>query len=386
MSCGSGKPTRDLHMDRESIERAIRELDDLLQADSPHEQNYQEWLERHPIAVLALGYRSARPHVQIRAEDGQIFIPDFLAQLPDEGWDIFELKTPQTAIIHSRERRDTFYATFATYVSQCHDYSEALDPESVRAELVASTGLRVQKRPQSIIVAGRSEGLDRMEVRKLCSRLTPPVRHYTFDDVLAQLEHFRTFTFGRYEEAKGFGLHFILRLYRPPNKYTNNYIFDVGSESGRNHISVFLNPKGYLRLSVTDANGVSHDARSREPFSDEDYGVPHFLYFDAGAGPDFGFMSISIDGKYSADIKTQDFPLEISNVYALGTNSNGTGQSWMATYQIIVLSGPAGFRQKGILRDHASQRIAEILANPEEKAVIFDGRQSLATQGHPSQT
>lgn len=373
-------------MDRATIETAIRELDELLVADAGYEQAYQSWFERHPIAMLALGYRAAIPRVEIRAEDGKVFIPDFLVQLPDGGWEIFELKTPQTEIVRSRDRRATFYAAFNTYVSQCHDYSEALDPQGVRAELEKRTTTRIQKRPQAVIVAGRNEGLDRTEIRKLCSRLQPAIKHYTYDDVRSQLEHFRTFNFGRYDDAKGFGLHFILRLYPSPNKSSNNYIFDVGSEPSRNHVSVFVNPRGYLCLAVTDSNGKTHDARSHEPFRQEDFGTPHVLYFDAGVGPDFGFMSVTIDGRYSADLRIQDFPFELASSYALGTHSNGVGESWMAAYQIMVLAKPMGFREKGVLREHASQRLAEILANPNEKAVVFNGRQSLATAGHPSHT
>ena len=306
-------------MNRSTIEDAIGELDKLLAGDVAVEAEYQSWFERHPVVMLALGFSRSVAHPRIAIDASKTLIPDFLVRTAGGAWEIFELKAPQTQVLIDRERRAHFYATFSSYVAQCQEYSEAFDDTAVRREFEKQNGFPVGKRPASTIVAGRSSGLDRIKTYSLANRFTPTIRHYTFDDILGQLEHYRTFHFGEYDSARGFALFFVLRLHPSPSAYLNNHIFDIGENPDRDHVEVFLNPQRYLRLVIYDSNGQRHDARSAVPLSEADLERVHYLYFDAGVGDRFGFLTIEIDGGYYADLKIQDFPFQLTDKYALGT-------------------------------------------------------------------
>lgn len=372
-------------MERKVVEAAISELDALLTADSRVERDYQDWFENHPVAMMALGYKRAVPHPTIPLSEGRSGIPDFFVLAPDDGWEVFELKTPQTRVLAARDRRATFYSEFARYVAQCQEYSEAFDDEAIRTAFSVANGFAVGKRPSTIIVAGRSGGLDRERTRAIASRYHPTIRHFTFDDVREQLDSYRTFNFGQYDSARGLALFFVLQLRRPPRSYVNNHIFDVGVTPNRDHVSVFMNPAGALRLVVHDSSGRRYDAHSSEVFSNEDFERVHYLYFDVGVGDGFGFLTIEMDGRYYADLRLQDFPFVFSREYALGTNANGTGESWMDAMVIQVYDQPLGFRDKGLLRNYGSSRAQEEFAEPGSRRVCFNGNQFLATKGHPSQ-
>jgi hypothetical protein len=373
-----------LGVQRDSIESAINALDSLLKQDSSSEKLLQDWFENHPDVFVALGYADFRPHPTIVADDGRKFIPDFLVRQFNGSWVILELKTPQTRVLREASRRATFYAEFAKYVSQCAEYSESLDSVVARRQLTETLSIEVQKRPQSIIVAGRDDGLDRSKVQQLCARINPPLQHSTFDDIRRHLDLYRTRHFRGYDNAHGFGLFAVARLH-PAEKGQANHIFDIGAEANRNHISVFVDADGYLTLLMIDADGLEHRARAAERFTTDDYELPHFFYFDAGTQSEFSFLTVQMDGNYRADIRSSAAALTLSQEYAMGTNADGTGQSWMAMYQLGVLKAPASFAQKSELFALGAVQIAEIIYN-KPNAVIFSGLQSLSTQGHSSRS
>ena len=95
-------------------------------------------------------------------------------------------------------------------------------------------------------------------------------------------------------------------------------------------------------------------------------------------------MSVEIDGRSYAEIRVDRLRFQLTDRYALGTDISGAGNSWMAVYQLAILKHPLGPEQKEVLRRYAAARIAEIEANPDEKAIVFRGNQHLATAGHPS--
>jgi len=181
-------------MDRDEVEEALLELDALLDRDSHSESDYQQWFERHPVVFFSFGFQKVIPHPRLVSPDGEEWIPDFLVQPPSGVWEVFEITTPQATILVDRGRRSTFYATFEGYVSQCREYAEMLDDPRTREEFLEREGAKLPKNPRISIVAGRSIGLDRDKLQRLASSRVAPLAIVTFDDVRAQVEHYRTST------------------------------------------------------------------------------------------------------------------------------------------------------------------------------------------------
>lgn len=202
-------------MDRRLIEEAIGILDSLLTAQSASEADFQAFFEAHPIVFQVLGFQRQVAHPTIKTANGAMYIPDFIARRPNGSWEIIELKTASAELLRDRDRRESFYASFESYLSQCHEYSEALDDVSTRSEFEKQYGIDlIQKRPSSIIVAGSSESLDVSRLLRLCSRRSPPVSVYTYDDIRSALVAYRTFNFGKYDTAEGITVHSVMQLHK----------------------------------------------------------------------------------------------------------------------------------------------------------------------------
>jgi hypothetical protein len=369
-------------MRREQCELAITELEDMLAADESAESAFQSWFERHPVTFVSLGYSRSIAHPRIPSASGD-YVPDFIAQRPNSAWEIVEIKTPQAAVLRDRDRRSTFYALFEQYLAQCQEYAELFDDASMRATFNARNGVAVQKRPRSVLIAGRSEGMDIDKVFTLASRRTPAIEIYTFDDVRRALESYRTFGFADYDRAEGFSIHATLMLHRPDQRDVNNHILDIGVHETHDRISIFVNPDGFLRLSVWDSNGHRHDARSAAPLVPGDYDQPRFFQFEVGIAADFGFIGIQLDSAYQADIRLGAFPLEMSYQYVLGSDFSGRAGSWFSANNIVGVSRPLSFEEKLQMRHYAMKRRRLILDGDADKWVVFRGHKWLSTLGHP---
>jgi hypothetical protein len=371
-------------MERKVVEHALVELGELLDLDVETESQYQAWFERHPVVFLALGYRRVIPHPRILDTAGKLWIPDFLVELPDGDWEIFELKTPQAAVLQDRERRSTFYATFQKYVSQCHEYADLLDDRSTRELLHRRTGVDLQKSPQSVIVAGRSGTLDRAKVRQLCRHLNPPIKHYTFDDIKRHLENYRLFNFGAYDKAGYLAIFAAVHIDRPDPPGQVNHIIDFCETPEKNHVSITVDSDDRLRLAVWDSNGRLFEARASRPLTLEDYQHWHVLYCEIGGQEDFGFLTIELDRYYHADLRVPGFPFEVGRGLAIGTNAEGSGQSWVGFRMLAVYEGPMSLERRREIRERVEQRIIDLYTNPGRKVPIFSGHGFGVSAKHPA--
>lgn len=370
-------------MRRDEVESAIAKLDRLLELDSEIEEDYQQWLEQNPVVFLSLGYTGSLSQPRLRATDGSMYIPDFLVQRPNSAWEIFEIKTPQASILRDRDRRSTFYATFEQYLSQCHEYAEAIDESQTRENVQREYGIRLNKRPATTLVSGRSEGLNQEKLLNLSGRRTPPITVFTFDDLRTALEAYRTFNFGKYDSAQGFSLYTELKVHRSEPRFVNNHLFDLGIQQDRDRASVFINGNGYLRLDLWDSSGHKHEVRSSEPLAPVDYDVLRFLEVEAGIGEDFGFMSIALEGRYRADIRIEAFPFSLSSEYVLGSDWSTKRPSWFSAKEIMVYGRPLTFEDKLRQRRYVLSRRENPGAGP---VVVFRGNKFMYTEGHPAAT
>ena len=152
----------------------------------------------------------------------------------------------------------------------------------------------------------------------------------------------------------------------------------------RDRISVFVDGPGFVQLVIWDSLGNKHCARSREPLADTDYDTPLWFEFEIGIGDQFGFMAIQIEFKYRADIRIQDFPLELSHEYIIGSDWYTEAWSWFSANELMVYSRPLAFDEKIKLRKYAIERRLMISAGPADKWVVFKGHKFLYTKGHPA--
>lgn len=369
----------------------------LITSDSTSEGDFQKWCESHPVIFIALGYVRQIPHPRIHATNGKLYIPDFLVQRSNGSWEIFELKTPSASILKNKERRETFYASFEDYLSQCHDYSEALDEASVRTQLEHEHSINLKnKKPPSILVAGSSEGLDAERLFRLCSRRTPPITVFTYDDIKAALISYRTFNFERYDSAQGLSVHSVLCIHKPENPPFVNHILDLGEKENQDRVSIYIDERGYLRINVWDSNGDQHTARAAKPFQHSDYEILRWLIIEVGVSEGFGFISIQIDGNYSTDIKIQDFPFGISHEWVIGSDWKAAQPSWFSLVELAVINRVLTFDEKIRLRQHtinAGKNFPPEIMDFDWSAYYtagfglqfeFKGHKWMHTAGHPS--
>lgn len=384
-------------MDRQNIEEAIQSLDLLLRADSEREGDFQRWCELHPLVFLALGFHRQISHPNIQAADGNVYIPDFIAQRPNGSWEIIELKTPSAKILKNKDRRETFYSCFEDYLSQCHEYSEALDEASARAELESKYNIDLMhKRPTSILIAGSGEALDIDRLFRLCSRRNPPISVYTYDDIRSALSSYRTFNFGGYDSADGICVHSVLYIHKSEGEPTVNHILDIGLHPDRDRVAIFVDLQGFLRLRVWDSNGEQHNARAEKPFDSEAYDVRRWFLFEVGVSDGFGFISIQMEGRYYADIRIQDFPFRVSHEYVIGSDWEAKQPSWFSFVEMAVIDRALTFAEKLKLRQHAVNAGKEFPAElrdlkwsahysaGEGGLLVFKGHKWMHTARHPA--
>jgi hypothetical protein len=292
-------------------------------------------------------------------------------------WDIFEIKTPHTKLLVDLPRRSKFYSAFEGYVSQCREYIEVLDDPRTRDEFKAREGISINKRPSVTMVAGRSIGLDRTKLHALASSRLPSLTLLTFDDLRAQLECYRLSHYGRYERAKGYGLALIVSLLPTPLPFVRNHLLDIGSNPTADRISVFIDSDNSLALVAIDSDGVEHIAKARLPLEPADFAEPHLMLLGVGVGEDFGVLSIELDGRHVAELRTQAFPFAVAPYHVIGSDMTGIASSWFQMHGYIVLNGLANLAQRTTLRDWVRRHAYGM------PAVVFPGRQSLRTESHP---
>ncbi len=383
-------------MNRHQVEEAIDSLDALLHSDTACEADFQAWFENNPVVFIILGFQRQISHPSIHTASGDTYIPDFIAQRPNGAWEIVELKTAATDILRDKVRREAFYASFDSYLSQCHEYAEAFDDPAVRNDIEKRYAISLmQKRPSSIIVAGSGEALDVDRLFRLCSRRTPPVTVYTYDDVKATLVSYRTFNFGSYDTAGGISVHSVMCLHKPDDGRSINHILDIGVSPDRDRVSIYVDEKGYIKINVFDSGGEQHSARSSTPLEPQLYETLHCFLFEIGISDGFGFISIQIDGSYYADMRLHDFPLQISHEYVIGSDWYAKAPSWFSFVELSVIDRTLSFDEKIKMREHSKRAgedfSAEIMSlnwsayySAGAGLYEFKGHKWMSTAGHPA--
>src|SRR5690606_21466549 len=106
-------------------ELALNNYNELFKQKSKSEQDYQKWLENHPVIFEVLGIENYIPQPSLEYFNPEIEQriaeePDFLLKPIDNEWIIFEIKTPfcKTTKNHQEQKRNHFYSEFNSYITQ----------------------------------------------------------------------------------------------------------------------------------------------------------------------------------------------------------------------------------------------------------------------------
>lgn len=375
-------------MQRVDLEHAIIALESLMNSDSPNESVFQEWFEDHGVIFELLGYQRVLAHPQL-TEDGVIlYTPDFLAQRLDGLWEIIEIKRPDTAVLRDTVRRRTFYADMNSYVSQTSlDYSKYFNDRSHRGEFKARYGVDVQESPDSILIAGRSDGLERQVVHGMLSGRVPRITHQTYDDILNRLEFHRSASFGKYEQLPGRSFHFMLVVEKPLTA-CETYIIDNGIRPDRNRITIKTDVNGNLVCEVLDRGGSLHCAMIHRGPQSFDYGQTIYFSLEVGGSPQCSTLVLELNGTCCSEARLTGLEIDQEEVecFVLGSDLSGVAHSAMRICEFVVCDKTLRFEDRArMLKYYFDKYLGNLLGIVGPPTGLeFIGHKFMYSNNHPN--
>lgn len=364
---------------RETLEVAITQLTRLVEADDA-EHEFQSWFERHPVVWEALGFQRSLPHPALNLPGAGSMILDFLAERPDGLWEIVELKRPDTAVLKNPGRRTTFYSDMHTYVAQCREYSLRCSDSVVAADLLDSHGIRMNGWPHSIIIAGRSSGLDRVKVHELVRHLTPKISHYTYDDVLDALNQHHAI---KILESAVSGLNLFVNVgLGAKTSNADEYIFDLGSVDAKGRISVIRRSNDIVTFAVVDDEGLrfSQDVRLSS-HCDKDAFV---CGIRIAKTPDVAYILFEINGAYVGqhEVAGGGFTLENGAPFVLAADMHGAHTADMFVGAMLYLQKEISIVDRSMVREYMFEDLWPE-AGTKVIRIRFRLGRFLYSRGHP---
>lgn len=372
--------------DRAAIERALTELDALLETDDADEAHFQSWFERHPVALSAYGYVRVLPHPVLRRDD-ESYIPDFIGEGTDGIWEIVELKRPDTKVVKNTDRRTTFYSNLESYIAQCRDYARCFTERRFREEFNTQNAVLIQEVVNSVLVAGRRRDLDLHEVhRLLVDERGGRVRLQTYDDVRARLEFYRAQQFAMHETLPGWSVHLVLSLGKLTNR--DNFILDFGAHVDCDRISLYVDPHDRLCFRVLSDDGTAFTTRVALDQALVMYGVPAYVVLELGLAQDYSYMAVEVNGRYFADRRLDKLSLSEAPLrhFVMGSDVTGQAHTEMRMFEQFIADGTITFSEKQRLREYVFDRYEEMFAGGAQThaSVNFSGNQFLHSTSHPN--
>jgi len=332
-------------VDRSEIEKAWMILKALMEQEDAVEGDFQRWFEAHSVGFASYGYQRAIPKPHLETPDGRVFQPDFLAQRTDGMWEIVEIKRPDTRILKNAERRQTFYASFESYIAQCNEYQEFFLDSINRERVRATYGIDILHPPDALLVAGMDEGLEKPRVHAILARRVLRIRFQTYDDVSALLDFMRTIHFGKFENLPGLSVHFLIRF---PDLKPGHYLLDVGVDERRDRVSVAVGQDGTLGLKVIDSLGRPHAIAIRGVASRVGTDRFEYLAFEFGRDESHAALSIEVNGIVEAwtAYENQHVPIEVSEHYVIGSDLRGVQQTNMQVAELLEYNRTLTLRER----------------------------------------
>lgn len=170
-----------------ALERAVEELESLVNDHAVEEADLQNFFERYPDFILEAEHKAAHPHVVLTRSDSPELIPDFLLEPLDQTGlcDLLELKLP-SADAFALSSRPRFSAAVFAAAAQLRSYSLFFDEERNRMSVEEKYGLRAYK-PRMFVLIGRRGKVSPIDLRNM--QLDAPNLYLkTYDDVINRMK------------------------------------------------------------------------------------------------------------------------------------------------------------------------------------------------------
>lgn len=170
-----------------SFSAIVRALGMMMDDPEVPEREFQDLFEQNPELLLGDSYLRAVPQVVLEPGEG-VFKPDFMLRpVEHDLWDILELKRPTVPLLAGRGRHVRPHHELTMALGQVRDYAVALEDPAVRTRLEDRYHIRAF-RPRLMLLIGRTNDLDRLDLRRATDSLTRDVELLSWDDQLARLQ------------------------------------------------------------------------------------------------------------------------------------------------------------------------------------------------------
>jgi hypothetical protein len=305
-------------MSQKSYESAILAMAAALEGGAD-EAVFQAIFEQHPVITEVLGYGLAVPHPNLPLSENKAYIPDFMCERRDSGLaDIVDLKLPTTPVLLGRERREAFTAAMSSYLGQMYDYQDYFDEQAHRQHALEQYGLTVPSRPNALLIAGRSDDIDRAKLHRQVSR-RQGVNVVTFDDVLGALHFERGRHYGQWEDIGGLAFYAIMRI-RRGHEHRDRYWFEAEGEDGF-RVGVCANRRSQLVLRVHSPHDGDWEVAARRVEYDRWISVSALV----GAADSTTLLQLRVDDVVVAEQRVEDFDpgSQIFEHITIGANRAG---------------------------------------------------------------
>ncbi|MFL6288579.1 MAG: Shedu anti-phage system protein SduA domain-containing protein [Actinomycetes bacterium] len=336
------------------------------------EDQYQALFEQHPVIAEVLGYTRAVAQPNLPLPGGKAYIPDFIAERRDNGLaDVVDLKLPDTRLLLGRKRREAFTAAMNSYLGQMCDYQDYFDEQEHRKYVRQQYGLRVPSRPNTVLIAGRSDDIDPVELHRQVVR-RPGVRIVSFDDVLRELHFERGRHYGRWEDIGGLAFYSILR-FRRGHEHRDRYLFEAEGEDGF-RMGVCLKGRSQLVLRVHSPLAGDLEVAAAHVEYDRWSAVSCVI----GAADSITLLQIRIDDRLVAEQRVEGFDAgsQLFEHLTMGANRAGENGGVLDVWEHMVFTRLPTFQERLQLAEYLRAEVANV-----SSYVQFSGNQWLATDG-----
>lgn len=315
------------HFSVDQIEHAILSLEHAIATTPGEESAFQKIFEEHPVILAALGYDSWIAHPILPHGLGRSFIPDFIT-LRRGTFEIVDLKTPTTRIHHNRERRNTFYKTFDSYVSQVDDYSRHFDDSANRRDFHNRFGAEIEPHPLPIIIAGLDHDSNKSTIRALCRRFSSRPTILTYNDIVSEIERLLVRTVGHPETLPGGTIFFRFALLGRHQNRTR-FLAEQSANPLVGSWSLYLECDESLTFTIRDVRGSYFRISGKMP-ADVDLETPTMVTAEFGSSTQRSVIRLRINDSIIAEsrssqeirMRPESLNLPVGNI-SIGSSSDG---------------------------------------------------------------
>lgn len=274
---------------RDSIEKAIIELQSLLDQESLNEHAFQKYFENHPIVFQSLGYVNQYPKIELK-DDENLLYPDFILENQFGLFEIWDVKLPYEKIIKSKKNRDELYSKISSeYAGQLREYADFFDDTSNITSIKKRYDIELNKRPKKYLIIGRAVHLDKVKLHNILSARSYDINIITYDDIIYSLT--RTLKSSSLSEQRFFGTAFLTLVslgHKPIN--TRRYIIDLGYHNRPERFSGYVE-NNIIFFSLIGKDGIERNlSHTLQP---SDY---HYFHFSIGCSNSISFLELYVDG------------------------------------------------------------------------------------------